>query len=1085
MRSFSWIAGLWIVLLHHSLLAQPSDLRFRHLSIEDGLSQSTVHAIIQDRDGFMWFGTQDGLNRFDGYTFTVFKHHLADSTSLSDNEVRVLHQDRAGTLWVGTFGGGLNRLNAARTAFTRYRHDPAIPGSLCDDQVRVIHEDQNGWLWIGTEHGLDRLDPTTNQFIHIPIQPDSTKAGILAIDTDHEGTLWFGTDDGLGRYDTGTGHVTLFHHSQADPSSLSPGAVWAIREDATHHLWIGTDHGLDLLNRATGQFEHRRHDSDDPHSLGHDSIWTLFVDGQGVLWIGTYGGGVNRFDGERFLHYRHVPADPSSLSSNRIRALYEDRSGVLWVGSLDGIDYTNRAGERFGRYHHRTGDPHSVSDGSVWAFQEDADGQIWIGTDEGLDRFNPETGVMAHYRHDATSPNSLSDNRVWALAWSAPGMLWIGTDSGLDRLDLATERFTHYRHETGNPNSLAADRAWALLADSSGTLWVGTDGGGLDRLDPQTGRVTHHRHDNAVPNSLSENRIRTLFRDRDGTLWVGTYGKGLNRFDAEGRRFIHYRHDELRPQSLSSDRIRALYQDEAGTRWIGTDGGGLNSLSAAPDPDAATAVFDHFTEEQGLPNSTVYGILPDIVGSLWLSTNKGLARFSLSTRSVTNYDVNDGLQSNEFNGGAALRSRAGKFYFGGISGFNAFDPEQIVPDPYVPPVVFTGFKIYNREMTFDVSINTVKTINLTYRDDLISFEFAALDFRAPEKNRYAYKLEGFNREWVNLGNKRDITFTNLDPGRYDLHVRGTNSDGVWNETGATLHLVISPPFWKQWWVQLLGLITLGGLLWQGHRSRTHRIELHNRELQAEISIRRTVENERESFVHELESRNAELERFTYTVSHDLKSPLVTIKGFLGLLEKDLAADDDEHLKRDIYHINTAADRMQRLLSELLELSRTGRAMNPPEVIPLSDLAHEAFEQIQGEIASSQVKVNISPDMPAVFGDRVRLREVFQNLIENAVKFRGSQAQPTVDIDAHNEGGEVICSVRDNGIGIELRYQEKVFGLFERLDADTDGTGIGLALVKRIIEVHHGRIWIESEGQDRGTTFLFSLPRDTNGTSPKD
>ncbi len=487
----------------------------------------------------------------------------------------------------------------------------------------------------------------------------------------------------------------------------------------------------------------------------------------------------------------------------------------------------------------------------------------------------------------------------------------------------------------------------------------------------------------------------------------------------------------------------AIHEDQAAGLWIGTWGGGLNRLHRN------TGTFTRYLHEPdntgSLSSNNIRTIYEDRAGTLWVGT------------------------------------------WGGGLNQSTFEPTTIVVNTTQPPVVLTAFKIFNENIELEVALSEIDDIELSYRDAVFSFEFAALDYHAPQKNQYAYMLEGFNDAWISLGTKRDITFTNLDPGTYTFRVKGSNNDGVWNDTGLSVSLTVTPPLWQTWWFRVAAFLTLAALIIVAHQVRTRRIRTRNRRLEEineqlneHIVERRRAEDEREAFVNELEAKNAELERFTYTVSHDLKSPLVTIRGFLGLLEKDIDAGDTQRMKQDIARIYSASEKMKRLLDELLELSRIGRQVNPSEEIGLTTLAHEAADMVAGQIQARGVRIDIAPAMPVVVGDRVRLLEIYQNLIDNAIKFMGEQPEPHIEIDGQDNGAEVVCFVRDNGIGIDPRFHEKVFGLFNRLHNESEGTGIGLALIKRIVEVHGGRIWVESTGEGHGSTFYFSFPR--NGTT---
>ena len=1114
------------------LSAQSRGIRFDRLAQEQGLSQATVTCILQDRVGFLWFGTQDGLNRFDGYGFEVFKTDAADPTTLPADLILALHEDASGNLWIGTDGGGLARWQG-QGAFDRYQHDPEDAGSLAGNRVRALHFDRQGGLWVGTaESGLDRLDLQSGRFEHFrhdPTDPASLSDDrVRTIYQSRDGALWIGTLGGLNRYDPSAGAFVRYRHDPSDPASLSDDGVLSILEDQAGALWVGTENGLNRLNRGSGAasayqdgsaFVRLQHDPSDPASLGQNRVRALLEDAERRLWVGTDAGlSLRESPGSGFANYRNDPGDPASLGAERVMSIFQDRGNVLWVGTQGGgVSKWNPATWAFSHYR---ADPSGggpdgggrsgsgLTSNTVYAFSEDPQGRLWIGTFGGginvLEREAGRPARFTHYRHDPGDPTSLPDDRIASLLHDRSGTLWVGTlTRGLSRLDASSGAFTHFRHDPERPESLAHDVLSPLFEDRQGTLWIGTFGGGLDRFDPATETFIHHRHDPQDPASLSNDRVMSLVEDAGGFLWVGTDGGGLNRLDRASGRIVRFQSEPQDPASLTNDTVLTLHIDASGSLWAGTLVG-LHRLERL-DMAAEQASFRHYYERDGLPNDTVYGIESDQRGRLWLSTNGGLGRFDPATDEFESFNRSHGLQSDEFNFNAHFRSRSGELFFGGVGGFNAFFPERIEANPHVPPVVLTSFTRLNRPVRFDRPLSEVEEIPLDYRDYFFAFEVAALDFAAPEQNRYRYKLEGLDTDWVDLGPRRRMTFTNLDAGNYVLRVQGSNNDGVWNQQGARVAIRVAPPPWKTWWAYTLYALALAAVIaWsvlhhhlkvERERSIARRERRIARRERAQSEERRRLLEEHETLIEELEAKNTELERFNYTVSHDLKSPLVTIKGFLGLLEKDAASGEADRLKRDVRRIAAAADRMGRLLDELLELSRVGRMVRPPEEVALYQLVRDALELVRGHAGTRPVDVLIDPALPVVFGDRLRLQQLYQNLIANAFKYMGEQKAPTVEIGmrrglpADPEGvdpDDEVLFVTDNGIGIEARYHEKVFGLFERLDAtETDGTGIGLALAKRIVELHGGLIWVESEGRGCGSTFCFTLPdpRGNGGIEP--
>ncbi len=1102
----AWLAvGLLAALLPADpLAAQSRNIRFERISIEEGLSQGTVNCMLQDRVGFMWFGTQDGLDRYDGRRFEALAHDPDDPATLNDNWILALLEDAAtGDLWVGTQTGGLSRWRLESGSFTHYPHDALDPHSLAGDEVRALLQDRDGSLWVGlADDGLDRLDPATGVFEHFRHQsagPDSLSHDeVRALYRDRGGDLWVGTLGGLNRFDPETGGFHRFLHDPADPASLSDDRVRAILEDRSGRLWIGTFGGLDRLDRSTGAFEHFRHDPADLSSLSDNRIRTLYEDRDGGLWIGT-DGALDLFDpaSQSFIHYRHNPADPTSLSADRVMSIYQDHGGVLWFGMQGGLNKWSPRTWSFSHFKSDPSRPTSLSSDKILSLSVDGEGAIWIGTNgHGLDRFDRTSGTVTHYRK-GSQPGSLSDDIVTALYHDRDGVLWVGTyGGGLNRLNAATGRFDHFAHDPERDDSLAVNGVMAIYQDRHGRLWVGTYGGGLHRLVEGRRGFERWRHDPQDAASLSGDRVTAMAEDALGSLWVGTFGSGLNRLGPDGETFLRFTHEPERRSSLSNDVILVIHLSPIGDLWIGTQIG-LNRLERI-DETAGVATFRPYFAADGLPNEFIYGIYTDSGGNLWLSTNRGLSRFDPRTESFKNYDSSHGLQADEFNMNAHFQSPTGELFFGGTGGFNGFFPERIEPNTSAPPVVLTSFSKLNRPVRLERPIFETGEVALDHRDSIVSFEFAALDFTAPERNRYRYLLEGFSDEWIDLGHHRRVSFTNLDAGSYVLRFQGSNNDGVWSDPGASIRIAVSPAPWQTWWAYAAYLLALSGIVWgyvsQQHRKVERERAVSNRlrevdKLKDELlaKMRQVVEDqkgqvrereqhlaERERLIAELEAKNAELERFNYTVSHDLKSPLVTIKGFLGLLRRDAANGDVERLDHDVQRISAAADKMHTLLEELLELSRIGHQVHEPDEVRMRDLAFEAVELVGGSIDESDAEIEIAHDLPPAVGDRVRLIEVYQNLITNALKYMGSQNAPRIEIGCQQNGSGPCFYVRDNGLGIDPRYHEKIFGLFERLDARSEGSGVGLALVKRIVEMHGGRIWVESKGLGAGSTFYFTL-----------
>jgi PAS domain S-box-containing protein len=812
---------LIVLSLPANVYAAQNHIQFEHITTDQGLSQSGISSILQDSQGFMWFGTQDGLNKYDGYNFTVYKHDELDSHSLSDNWINSIYEDKLGTIWVGTDNGGLNKVERQTKQFTHYQHDPDNPNSLGANRVLSIYEDKSHTLWIGTDSGgLNKFERQTQQFTHYTHNTDDPNSlgnnTVLSIFEDKLGVFWIGTNGGgLNKFDRETGQFIHYTHDPADSNSLSDDSVLSIYEDQSGSLWIGTNGGgLNKFDRETGQFTHYTHDPDDLNSLNHTTVSSIAEDRFGNLWLATtswygnsYGKGLDKFTPKtgQFTHYIHEPTNPNSLSDNLVISEYRDNSEILWIGtSVGGINKFEQKDNKFRHYKNDPANPNSLSDNHVMSIAEDQFGIIWISPDNGgLNKFDRKTGKFTHYTHEPNNQNSLSSDNVWATYEDRNGTIWIGTfGSGIDKIDRKTGQFTHYTHDPSNPNSLSDNTVTSIYEDHFGNLWIGTLSGGLNKFDGETGKFTHYTSDPNNSNSLSDNNAFLIYEDQSGTLWIATWG-GLNKFNRETGNFTQYQHHANNPNSLSYDRILSINEYPAGTLWIGTYGGGLDKF------DTATETFTHYTEKDGLPNNSVVGILADDEGNLWLSTGKGLSKFNPQTETFRNYDVSDGLQGNEFDGVKAyLKSKTGEMFFGGLNGFNAFYPEQVKDNPHIPPIVITDFKKFNESVKLDTAISETKEIKLPYKDKFFGFEFAALDYTNPKKNQYAYKLEGFDKDWIYAGTRRYGTYTNLDGGTYTFRVKGSNNDGVWNEEGTSVKIIITPPPWKTWWAYTLYVVVL-------------------------------------------------------------------------------------------------------------------------------------------------------------------------------------------------------------------------------------------------------------------------------------
>ncbi len=812
-----------IVILSANLYSEKDDIKFEHWY--EGLSQKSVLCISQDSKGFMWFGTYDGLHRFDGYKVKVYKSEIGDPYSLSNNTVRFIYEDRSGILWIGT-DGGLNQFDREKERFVHYQYDPNDPNSLSSNMVQWICEDTSGILWIGTfTGGLNRFDREKKQFTRYQYNPKDSYCIsnnlVTCVYIDRSGTLWVATNGGLNKFDRQKNRFIHYEHDPGNPHSLIGNGTYRIYEDQYGVLWIGIfGGGLDRFDKEKEQFVHFRNRSDGPFSLSDDRVRAIFEDRSGSLWVGTEDG-LNRFDRKtgRFIRYKNSPNDPFSLSNNTILCIYEDRSGILWVGNdYGGINKFDRGTTKFEHFRKKPNNSNSLSSNLVSSIYETNDGGekiLWIATEGGgLNKYNSRKNLFTHFQSDPKNSNSINDNHVRALLEDRTGTLWIGTNTGLSQFDRKKGKFICYTTDLNNPNSLSNSTVFSICEDRFGFIWIGTYGGGLNLFDRKKNGFTRYVADPENPNSISDNFIWSICEDKNGTLWIGTANGGLNQFDREKNQFIHYKVDPNDPNSLTSNKILCLHEDRSGVLWIGTTDG-LNKF------DRAHKLFSHYRKTDGLPSNTIQSMLEDDDGNLWLGTQNGLSRFTPSTKRTRNFTVSNGLQNNEFSVNACFKSQSGKLYFGGINGFNVFYPDSIKSNPYIPPIVITDFQIFNKSvlvgnridghLILEKTITETKEIKLSYKENVFLFEFASLHFASPDNNQYAYMMEGFDEEWNHTdADRRIATYTNLSSGEYVFRVKGSNSDGVWNEEGTSIRVTITPPFWQTIWFRMILLAIIAG-----------------------------------------------------------------------------------------------------------------------------------------------------------------------------------------------------------------------------------------------------------------------------------
>ncbi len=1109
----SWkIARLSALLLYFFLLANNlgaqsplrfDDLRFEHLTSDDGLSQNTIATIYQDRQGFLWIGTKDGLNRYDGEHFKIFTNAAFDSTSLADNSVNDVHEDQARRLWIATARGGLNYFDRAAEKFFRYQHDPHNRNSLSENHITKIFAENEHTLWVGTLRGglnqlvlqatsIQQSVSNITRYQHDPNDLRSLNSNnVKAVFVDHERLLWVATDFGLNRLDlkTATTARPAFKHYTDilnDPKNPVDNAVWAIFADTNRRLWVQTSFGLSLYDRARDTFINFPYDPAHPFAkyevgfgMCEGSSHQLWAAAQSVVAILDPQTGAYRF-------LKHDPANPHSLNHNALQSIYRDRSGVIWVGtSGKGLSKFAATTQRFQAFDKSTEKRYGYAGASVRTLYEDRRGTIWIGAYGGFYRL-----PRATMRSERFMQSYFGNAMIRAVHEDREGTLWFASVNGLTAYDPKRGGLTQYRH--GPPNvggNSNTNSITAILVTRGGEFWTAMPGA-LSRFDPASGRFEHHVYDSTFARNYHGDPAPACLReDHAGNLWVSSE-RGLVRFDRTHAAFRVYKNEPDDPASLNSNLVRAfLFDPQAPQKimWVATAGGGLNRF------DLTTETFSAITEKDGLPNNVVYSVLDDRDGNLWLSTNKGLAKLVLrrsadslpALKQFRSYTIDDGLQSNEFNSGAFFKSASGEMFFGGINGFNKFLPEAIRDNPHAPPIALTAFQLFNRAVSHKTpasrlqkNIGYTEELTLAYRDNVFSFEFVALDFTAPERNQYAYKMENFDGDWVPAGTKRSVTYTNLNPGEYVFRAKGANSDGVWNEHGASIKITITPPWWKTWWAYMLYALFTGVLLYGLRRYELNRLGLKN-----QVRLEH-MEAEKLKELDHLKSR------FFANISHEFRTPLTLI---LGPLHDALAKISDGALAQQLQTAQRNGQRLLRLINQLLDLSKldagamelkAGRA----NIIAFLKGIFFSFESLA---AQKQLTLQFQSDYEdlEVYFEAEKLEQVFYNLISNALKFTPAEAHGKITVTVARSQISLLkklppntecvqITIEDNGIGIAAERLPHVFDRFYQADnthtREQEGTGIGLALAKEMVELHYGEIAARSEAE-LGTTFTVTLP----------
>jgi ligand-binding sensor domain-containing protein len=806
--------SLIFILLFPDAGAQQDNItiKFDNISIKDGLSQSSPNCIFQDSRGILWIGTEDGLNKYDGYSFEVYKPEQDDQFSISNPRILSICEDAESNLWIGTNGGGLNKYDRKSDRFIHYLPGKNDTAFLSGSIVYALMYLGSNWLWIGTDKGLSVLDLKNYRFVNIrkdPVLEPLTQSAVLSFAHDTS-NVWIGTDKCLYRYEPDKKTRTSYLKEELNNQSLPGNQVTCLLVGRNKDLWVGTENGLGQMKAGTDIFR-RFGNFSGGNATSNDFVKSLLEDKSGNIWIATYGGGLQIYLAQtgRFMHLTYDHNNPYSLSNNEVLSLFMDFSGIIWVGS-NGLDKYNPKKDKFVLYDYVPYASEKLVFRNIHPVYEDKENILWIGSKTDglhiLDRANKKYSRMLH---EPGNQNSLSSNKLRAIKEYPEGTFWIGTDDGgLNKVTLNENRkpvkFKNYRSIAGNPNSLTSDKIYAIFPDKMGKLWIGTDKG-LTIMDIATESFKQYIPDPADPHSISNLTVYCIYGDRSDNIWLAT-DYGMNKFDPSTGGFIHYVHNEEDSSTIIHNEILSFMQDVKGNLWIGTYGKGLDEFNIE------NKTFTHFNKIEQLTTAVIYGILEDNLQNLWLSTNNGIIKFNPIKQQINQFSIEDGLQSNEFNGTSYFKSNTGEMFFGGQYGFNCFFPNLVVKDSVAPKIIISAFEVSNRLVSpgrnspINQHISEVKEIRLNYRQNNFTLYFSALHYANPEKNRYRYMLEGFDKEWIDAGTRRFVSFTSLPYKTYTLRVQASNADGIWNEKGLSVKIKIMPPFWATLWFRILFIV---------------------------------------------------------------------------------------------------------------------------------------------------------------------------------------------------------------------------------------------------------------------------------------
>lgn len=1088
---------LFIVSLHFNVLAGGDHLVFNHITNEDGLSQNTILCICRDHQGFLWIGNYEGLNRYDGYNINTFQVDPYNENGLNSNRVLDIYESRSGDLWIATDGGGLNKYNKETETFTHYTHNPDNVNSISSNRINCILEDHVGRLWIGTDgYGLNYLDRATGKFIRYLNDPnDSTSLSddlVYTIMEDRNDRLWIGTIDGLNEFDQ---EKNCFIRHLAKPNEHSFRQVRYLIEDHHGKLWLGTlTAGLIAYDADKHEIlEHYQYLENVSNGITNGSVLSIHEDRMQRFWVATEEGFSQFFPKTgKFIQYRHHQCDPFSIGGDLIYDIHEDPPEIgsaLWLGGENtGLNKLCLERHPFKLYRNENDNPHSLCHDNIISLCEigkSDERELWIGTKGGgLCLFDPKSEKFRHHSAGSALEKFINNKFIRTIYEDRDGFVWLSTEQGLAKFNPNTKEVKYYGFNASDPTQLHGPSVFTVFQDRGGTIWIGGWEVGFAKYNQEADNFDTYFPEPENPYSINSRIVWYIFEDSTeagNVLWIGTHDGGLNRFDRKSGKFIHYTHRPGNEKSLSDNTVTSIHKDpEENFLWIAT-ANGLNKF------DKITGTFGHYTEKDGLPSNTIQSVIIDEHGYFWLGTANGLSKFDPMLELFENYTPRDGIQGISFYPNSCFKSVTGEFYFGGTDGLTVFHPDSIKTDTRAPNIVFTDFKVFNKHVPISQekgalltkSISMTREIVLSYKHNVFSLSFAALNFDSPKDNKYAYKMEGFDNSWNFTDvSKSFATYTNLDPGKYVFKVLAANYDGTWNDEGAFIKITITPPFWKTWAFRILSFLIVFVITLAIFRFRTNVIRKRNLELE-------TINNKLLEAKSLAEAANRVKGEFLANISHEFRTPM---NGIIGMTNATLGTSLDEQQRESLEIVRQSADSLLDILNKILlfsDIESSKLKLNPQE-FNLEELIESCIHFLAPGARQKglEVETDIQFDLYRydVLGDPDYLKQIIINLLKNGIKFTNTGK---VVFKVHNEPNSrrdkksylLHCSVIDTGIGIPSEKFEYVFEMFSQLDNSYTrrfgGVGIGLTLSKKLVELMHGNIWIESE-VGKGSTFHFTV-----------